>query len=65
VPPDLVFAPEAEDDIVVAYAWYEDRRPGPGIKSTIRTVLRTEVCSWGQPAGLLLGYPGPALSQGT
>lgn len=27
---DLIVAPEAEQDIGEAYAWYEDRRPGLG-----------------------------------
>jgi hypothetical protein len=27
---ELIFAPEAEQDIAEAYAWYEGRRPGLG-----------------------------------
>ena len=27
---ELVVAPEAEQDLAEAYAWYEDRRPGLG-----------------------------------
>ena len=27
---ELITAPEAEDDITDAYAWYESRRPGLG-----------------------------------
>ena len=30
MPADLIVAPEAEQDIGEAYAWYEDRRPGLG-----------------------------------
>lgn len=28
---ELVVAPEAEQDIADAYAWYEERRPGLGV----------------------------------
>jgi hypothetical protein len=27
---ELIIAPEAEQDLAEAYAWYEDRRPGLG-----------------------------------
>jgi len=27
---ELIFAPEAEQDIAEAFAWYEDQRPGLG-----------------------------------
>jgi toxin ParE1/3/4 len=33
---DLIVAPEAEDDIAAAYAWYEDRRMGLGEDFLVR-----------------------------
>jgi plasmid stabilization system protein ParE len=43
---DLIFAPEAEEDISLAYGWYEDRRVGLGeeflscVDACIQTILR-------------------------
>ena len=30
MPPELIFAPEVEQDLIEAYDWYEGRRPGLG-----------------------------------
>jgi toxin ParE1/3/4 len=44
---ELITAPEAEDDIADAYAWYESRRPGLGeeflscVDACIEVILRT------------------------
>ncbi len=44
---ELITAPEAEDDIADAYAWYESRRPGLGeeflscVDACIGAILRT------------------------
>jgi hypothetical protein len=44
---ELITAPEAEDDIADAYAWYESRRPGLGeeflscVDACIEAILRT------------------------
>lgn len=44
---ELVFAPEAEQDVAEAYAWYEGRRPGLGedllsrVDACIQAILRT------------------------
>ena len=44
---ELITAPEAEDDIVDAYAWYESSRPGLGeeflscVDACIEAILRT------------------------
>ena len=44
---ELITAPEAEDDIANAYAWYESRRPGLGeeflscVDACIQAILRT------------------------
>ena len=39
---ELVVAPEAEQDIQEAYAWYELQRPGPGEEylAALRPVFR-------------------------
>ncbi len=45
---ELVIAPEAEQDLADAYAWYENRRPGPGeefltcIDGCIEAIRRTQ-----------------------
>ena len=44
---ELITAPEAEDDIADAYAWYESRRPGLGedslscVDACMEAILRT------------------------
>ena len=44
---DLVLAPETEQDIAEAYAWYEDLRPGLGVEflgcldACIATIVRS------------------------
>ncbi len=44
---ELITAPEVEDDIADAYAWYESRRPGLGeeflscVDARIEAILRT------------------------
>ena len=44
---ELVIAPEAEQDIAEAYAWYEARRPGLGedflscVDARIKSILRS------------------------
>ena len=49
---ELITAPEAEDDIADAYAWYESRRPGLGeeflscVDACIEAILRTpQMCA--------------------
>jgi hypothetical protein len=43
---ELIFAPEAEQDIAEAYAWYEDRRAGLGedFLSCVDACIQTIVC---------------------
>ena len=50
---ELVFAPEAENDLSEAYAWYQDRRPGLGeeflssVDVSLQNIRRTpEGCAY-------------------
>jgi len=47
MPAELIIAPEAEQDVADAYAWYESRRPGLGeeflscVDACIQSIRRT------------------------
>jgi plasmid stabilization system protein ParE len=64
---ELIIAPEAEQDIAEAYAWYEGRRPGLGeellgcvdacIQAICRTLEMHPVVHEGYRRGLVRRFP--------